>query len=135
MCIVPHIKTYQHNTTILEHTLHTIYTHIFTSGFTNDHIGHIIADIITNSYHITHNTDTPTRVLNTSLQHQQPSFQYDTGCPAQYATRHHVQQKNVLTSNHLPIITIITTKQNININNTDKHLTTHHHTPTYIHIT
>ena len=37
-------------------------------SFTDDHIGQLMADVICNSDHITLNTNTPTRVPNTTLQ-------------------------------------------------------------------
>ena len=37
-------------------------------SYTDDHIGQPIADVISNSDHITLNTNTPTRVPNTTLQ-------------------------------------------------------------------
>ena len=37
-------------------------------SYTDDYRGQIIADVISNSYHITLNTNTPTKVRNTTLQ-------------------------------------------------------------------
>ena len=41
----------------------------FWHSYTDDHREHRIADVISNSDHITLNTNTPTRVPNTTLQH------------------------------------------------------------------
>ena len=37
-------------------------------SYTDDHRGQLIADVISNSDHITLNTNTPTRVPNTTIQ-------------------------------------------------------------------
>ena len=74
-------------------------------SYAYDHRGQLIADVISNSDHITLNTNTPTRVPNTTLQ-QASSPDITTVSNTLYnrtlwATQH------AISSDHLPIITTI----------------------------
>ena len=68
-------------------------------SYTDDHRGQLIADVISNSDHITRNTNTPTRVPNTTLQQTS-----SPRCLTHRTTQH------ALSSDHLPIITTINTR-------------------------
>ena len=74
-------------------------------SYTDDHRGQLIADVISHSDHIPLNTNTPTRVPNTTLQ-QTSSPDITTVSNTLYNrtswTTHHA-----LSSDHLPIITTI----------------------------
>ena len=74
-------------------------------SYTDDHRGHIIADVITNSDQITLNTNTPTGVPNTTLQ---PTSSQDitTVSNTRYNWTSWTSQ-HALSSDHLPIITTI----------------------------
>ena len=74
-------------------------------SYTDDHRGHIIADVISNSDHITLNTNTPTRVPNTTLQ-QTSSPDITTVSNTLY-NRTSWTTQHALASDHLPIITTI----------------------------
>ena len=79
---------------------------VTTSGSnTDDHRGQLIADVISNSDHITLNTNTPTRVPNTTLQ-QTSSPDITTVSNTLY-NRTSWTTQHALSSDHLPIITII----------------------------
>ena len=74
-------------------------------SYTDDHRGQLIANVITNSDHITLNTNTPTRVPSTTLQHtSSPDITtvYNTLYNRTSWTTQHA-----LSSDHLPIITTI----------------------------
>ena len=74
-------------------------------SYTDDHIGQLIADVISNSNHITLNTNTTTRVPNTTLQQtSSPDITTvsNTLCNGTSCTTQHA-----LSSDHLPIITTI----------------------------
>ena len=61
-------------------------------SYTYDHRGQLIADVISNSDHITLNTNTPTRVPNTTLQQaSSPRFltHFTTGHCGQLNTHYH----------------------------------------------
>ena len=73
--------------------------------YTDDHRGQLIADVISNSDHITLNTNTPTRVPNTTLQ-QTPSPDITTVSNTLYNRTSRTTQ-HALSSDHLPIITTI----------------------------
>ena len=75
---------------------------------TDDHRGQLISDIISNSEHITLNTDTPTRVPHTTQQ-QATSPDITTISVTLYnrTTWHTI---HALNSDHLPIITTISTR-------------------------
>ena len=74
-------------------------------SYTDDHRGQLIADVISNSDHITLNTNTPTRVPNTTLQL--------TSSPAITTVSNTLYNwtlwttQHALSSDHLPIITTI----------------------------
>ena len=73
--------------------------------YTDDHRGQLIADVISNTDHITLNTNTPTRVPNTTLQQtSSPDITTVSNTPynrTSWTTQH------ALLSDHLPIITTI----------------------------
>ena len=73
--------------------------------FYDDHSGQLIADVISNSDHITLNTNTPTRVTNTTLQ--QTSSPYITTVSNTLYNRTSWTTQHALSSDHLPIITTI----------------------------
>ena len=74
-------------------------------SYTDDHRGQQIADVISNSDHITLNTNTPTRVPNTTLQ-QTSSPDITTVSNTLY-NRTSWTTQHALSSDHLPIITTI----------------------------
>ena len=74
-------------------------------SYTDDHIGQLITDVIINSDHITLNTNTPTRVPNTTLQ--QTSSTYITTVSNTLYKRTSWITQHALSSDHLPIITTI----------------------------
>ena len=74
-------------------------------SYTDDHRGQLIADGISNSDHITLNTNTPTRVPNTTLQ-QTSSPDIITVSNTLY-NRTSWTTQHALSSDHLPIITTI----------------------------
>ena len=74
-------------------------------SYTDDHRGQLIADVISNSDHITLNTNTPTRVPNTTLQ-QTSSPDITTVSNTLY-NRTSWTTQHALSSDHLPIITTI----------------------------
>ena len=75
------------------------------STYTDDHIGQLIKNVISNSDHITLNTDTLTRVPNTTLE--------QTSSPDIITVSHTLYNRplwtieHALSSDHLPIITTI----------------------------
>ena len=73
-------------------------------SYTDDHRGQLIADVISNSYHITLNTNTSTRVTNITLQ-QTSSPDIITVFNTLY-NRTSLTTQHALSSDHLPIITI-----------------------------
>ena len=87
------------------------------NSYTDDHRGELIADVISNSDHITLNTDTPTRMPNTTLQQTSApdittvsNTLYNwTSCTTQHA----------LSSEQLPIITTINTRHGYRPQQTD----------------
>ena len=74
-------------------------------SYTDDHRGQLIADVISNSDHITLNTNTPTRVPNTTLL-QTSSPDITTVSNTLYNWTSWTTQ-HALSSDHLPIITTI----------------------------
>ena len=74
-------------------------------SYTGDHRGQVIADVISNSDHITLNTTTPTRVPNITLQ-QTLSPDITTVSNTLY-NRTSWTTQHALSSDHLPIITTI----------------------------
>ena len=103
-------------------------------SYTDDHRGQLIADVISNSDHITLNTNTPTRVPNTTLQ-QTSSPDITTVSNTLY-NRASWTTQHALSSDHLPIITTINIRHDYrlqqnrrtftNYKNADHH--THQHT-------
>ena len=73
-------------------------------SYTDDHRGQLIANVISNSDHITLNTNTPTREPNTTL-HQTASPYITTVSNTLYNWTSWIIQ-HALSSDHLPIITI-----------------------------
>ena len=74
-------------------------------SYTDDHRGQLIADVFSNSDHITLNTNTPTRVPNATLQ--QTSLPDITTVSYTLYNRTSWTTQHALSSDHLPIITII----------------------------
>ena len=74
-------------------------------SYTGYNRGQLIADVISNSDHITLNSDTPTSVLNTTLQ-QISSLDITTVYNTLY-NRALWKSQQALSSDHLPIITTI----------------------------
>ena len=81
-------------------------------SYTDDHRGQLIADVISNSDHITLNTNTPTRVPNTTLQ-QTSSPDITTVSNTLY-NRISWTTQHALSSDHLPIITTINIRHDYN---------------------
>ena len=77
----------------------------FWHSYTDDHRGQLIADDISNSDHITINTNTPTRVPSTTLQ--QTSSPYITTVSNTLYNRTSWTTQHALSPDHLPIITTI----------------------------
>ena len=75
-------------------------------SYTDDYRGQLIADVISNSDHITLNTNTPTRVPNTTLQ-QTYSPDITTVSNTLYNRASWTTQLSSLSSYQLPIITTI----------------------------
>ena len=88
-------------------------------SYTDDHRGQLIADVLNNSDHITLNTDTPTRVPNTTLQ-QPPSLDITTVSNTLY-NRTSWTTKHALSSDHLPIITTIHIRDDFILRKNDSH--------------
>ena len=74
-------------------------------SYTDEHRGQLIADVISNSDHITLNTNTPTRVPNTTLQ--QTSSPDITTLSNTLYNRTSWTTQHEISSDHLPIITTI----------------------------
>ena len=74
-------------------------------SYTDEHMGQLIADVISNSGHITLNTDRPTSVPNTTPQ-QTSSPDFTTASNTLY-NRTSWTTQHALSSDHLPIITTI----------------------------
>ena len=82
-------------------------------SYTDDHQGQLIAEVsISNSDHISLNTDTPTRVPNTTFQ-QTSSPDITTVSNTLY-NRTSWQTHHALSSDHLPIMTTINIRHNFN---------------------
>ena len=91
-------------------------------SYTDDHRGQLIADVISNSDHITLNTNTPTRVPNTTLQ-QTSSLDITTVSNTLY-NRTSWTTQHALSSDHLPIITTITIRHDYRLQQTNGPLPT-----------
>ena len=140
---------YQDNLIQTLHTAHREHTHSLPTGdvnahstlwqsYTDDHIGQLIADVISNSDHITLNTGTSTRVPNTTLP--QTSLSDITSVYNILYNRTSWITQTALSSGHIPIITSINIQHNYRLQQnrrtftnyctrklTDHH--THQHTP------
>ena len=88
-----------------KHTTHSPHRNALRHLYTDDHRGQLIADVISNSAHITLNTNTPIREPNTTLQQtSSPDITTVSNTPYNRTswTTHHA-----LSSDHLLIITTI----------------------------
>ena len=65
---IQHITNIPHSVLTGDVNAHSTLWH----SYTDDHRGQLIAGVISNSHHITLNTNTPTRVPNTTLQQTSP---------------------------------------------------------------
>ena len=82
-------------------------------SYTDDHRGQLIAEVISNSDHISLNTDTPTRVPNIAFQ-QTSSPDITTVSNTLY-NRTSWQIHHALSSDHLPIMTTINIRHNFRL--------------------
>ena len=98
---IQYITNIPHSVLIGDVNAHSTLWH----SYTDDHRGQLIADVISNSDHITLNTNTPTRVPNTTLQ-QTSSPDITTVSNTLY-NRTSWTTQHALPSDHLPIITTI----------------------------
>ena len=110
-----HVHTIQH---IVHNKLSTLSPHrrcerTLWHSHTDDHRIHLITDDISNSDHITLNTNTPTRVPNTTLQ-QTSSSDITTVSNTLYNRASWITQ-HVLSSDHLPIITKISIRHDYSL--------------------
>ena len=92
---IQHITNMPHSVLTGDVNAHSTLWH----SHTDDHRGQLIADAINNSGHITLNTNTPTRVPNTTLQQT-----YSPDITTLY-NRTSWTTQHALKSDHLPIIT------------------------------
>ena len=76
-------------------------------SYTDDHRGELISETLSNSNHITLNTDTPTRVPNNA--HQQPTSPDITTISSSLYNRTTWKTIHALNSDHLPILQTIQT--------------------------
>ena len=76
-------------------------------SYTDDHRGELISETLSNSNHITLNTDTPTRVPNNA--HQQPTSPDITTISSSLYNRTTWKTIHALNSDHLPILLTIQT--------------------------
>ena len=98
---IPYITNIPHSVLTGNVNAHSTFLH----SYTDDHRGQLIADVISNSDHITLNTNPPTRVPNTTLQ-QTSSADITTVSNTLY-NRTSWTSQHALSSDHLPIITTI----------------------------
>ena len=98
---IQHITNMPHSVLTRDVNTHSTLWH----SYTDDHRGQLIANVISNSDHITLNTNTPTRVPNTTLQ-QTYSPDITTVSNTLYNWTSWTTQ-HTLSSDHLPIITTI----------------------------
>ena len=93
-------------------------------SYTDDHRGHLIADAISNSDHITLNTNTSTRVPNNTLQQTYLSdITTVSNTPYNRTSR---TTQHALSSAHLPIITTINIRHDYRLQTTTKPRDNHH---------
>ena len=90
-------------------------------SYTDDHRGQLTADVISNSDHITLNTNPPTRVPNTTLQ--QTSSPDITTVSSTLYNRTLWTTQNALTSDNLPIITTINIRNDYRLHQKRRTLT------------
>ena len=98
---IQHITYIPHSVITRDVNAHSTLWH----SCTDDHRGQLIANVISNSDHITLNTNTPTRAPNTTLQ-QASSPDITTVSNTLY-NRTSWKIQHALSSDHLPIITTI----------------------------
>ena len=98
---IQHITTIPHSVLTEDVNAHSSLWHSYTNG----HRGQLIAEVISNSDHISLNTDTPTRVPNTAFQ--QTSSPDNTTVSNTLCNRTSWQTHHALSSDHLPIMTTI----------------------------
>ena len=91
---IQHITTIPHSVLTEDVNAHSSLWH----SYTNDHRGQLIAEVISNSDHISLNTDTPTRVPNTAFQ--QITLQITLRCPIHCTIEH----RGRLTTHYHPTI-------------------------------
>ena len=108
---IQHITNIQH----LLHTGDVIPHSTLWHSYTDNHRGQLIADVISKSDHITLNTNTPTRVPNTTLQ-QTSSPDITTVSNTLY-NRTLWTTQHALSSDHWPIITTINIRHDYNKTN------------------
>ena len=98
---IQYITNIPHSVLTVDVNAHSTLWH----SYTDHHKGHLIANVVSNSDHITPNTSTPTRVPNTTLQ-QTSSPDITTVSNTLY-NRISWTTQHELSSDHLPIITTI----------------------------
>ena len=117
---IQHITNIAHSFHTGDMNAHSTLSH----SYTDDHRGQLIADVISNSDHITLNTNTPTRVPNTIIQHPS-SLDIITMSNTIYNrtawTTQHAQS-----SDHLPIISKINIQHDYRQQITTKPTDFHH---------
>ena len=106
---IQHITTIPHSVLTGDVNAHSSLWH----SHTDDHRGQLIAEVISNSDHISLNTDTPTRVPNTAFQ-QSSSPDITTVSNTLY-NRTSWQTHHALSSDHLPIMTTINIRHNFRL--------------------
>ena len=106
---IQHITTISHSVLTGNVNAHSSLWH----SYTDDHRGQLIAEVISNSDHISLNTDTPTRVPNTAFQ-QTSSPDITTVSNTLY-NRTSWQTHHALSSDHLPIMTTINIRHNFRL--------------------
>ena len=106
---IQHITTIPHSVLTGDVNAHSSLWH----SYTDDHRGQLIAEVISNSDHISLNTDTPTRVPNTAFQ-QTSSPDITTVSNTLY-NRTSWQTHHTLSSDHLPIMTTINIRHNFRL--------------------
>ena len=98
---IQHITNIPHSVLTEDVNTHSTLWHLYT----DDHRGQLIADVISNSNHITLNTNTPTRVPNTTPQQTSSPDITTVSNTLCYPTSWTIQ--HALSSDHLTIITAI----------------------------
>ena len=106
---IQHITTIPHSVLTGDVNAHSSLWH----SYTDDHRGQLIAEVISNSDHISLNTDTPTRVPITTFQ-QTSSPDITTVSNTLY-NQTSWQTHHALSSDHLPIMTTINIRHNFRL--------------------